>query len=167
MTTRACLRGRNAVLGVLESKIGLFQRDVASWGVRPACCAHQHATHSTRCPLHTSAAQDWTHSQYWSTRIHYKDAQHFLPASLEFEGARSWSSVAAKQDDAKADSKKDAEPSDGQILSQLLKHIWPSDNFEFRGRVVGALALLAGSKLLNIQVRIVQHASVVMYLHVL
>lgn len=43
------------------------------------------------------------------------------------------------------------EPSDQHILRQLLVHLWPKDNPEFRTRVVGALGLLVGSKLLNIQ----------------
>jgi hypothetical protein len=44
-------------------------------------------------------------------------------------------------------------PSDQKIVQNLLVHIWPSDNPEFRWRVVGALGLLIGSKFLNIQVR--------------
>ena len=154
MASRACCsRGRNTLLGLLENDIGLLQREVTSSGVRPARCAYQY---TARCTLHTSVAQDWTHSLAWSNHIHNRYHQHFLPANVRVGGPQSWASVAAKQDDAKADPRKVTEPSDGQILSELLVHIWPPDNFEFRGRVVGALALLAGSKLLNIQVRIVQ-----------
>jgi hypothetical protein len=42
---------------------------------------------------------------------------------------------------------------DRDILRHLLGYVWPHDNPEFRWRVSGALALLFGSKLLNIQVR--------------
>ena len=45
------------------------------------------------------------------------------------------------------------EPSDKQILLQLFTYVWPADNPEFKRRVSGALVLLAGSKILNIQVR--------------
>jgi hypothetical protein len=41
---------------------------------------------------------------------------------------------------------------DRDILKHLLSYVWPNDNPEFRWRVSGALALLFGSKLLNIQV---------------
>lgn len=155
LTRSCCWRGRNVVLGLLESSTSFWQREAASWvGVRSAPArfagAHQHAT---QCPHHTSATQDWTSSLSRSSRIHSKHAQHSLSTG---SGIRErWSSVVAKQEDGKSEPKSEAtaaEPSDREILSQLLVHIWPPDNFEFRGRVVGALALLAGSKLLNIQV---------------
>ena len=41
---------------------------------------------------------------------------------------------------------------DQQIIRQLFGYVWPADNPEFKRRVAGALALLLGSKLLNIQV---------------
>ena len=52
----------------------------------------------------------------------------------------------------KAEASAAADLSDRHILRQLLVHLWPKDNPEFRTRVVGALGLLVGSKLLNIQV---------------
>eukprot|EP00892_Ulva_mutabilis_P004061 jgi/Ulvmu1/2026/UM120_0022.1 len=69
----------------------------------------------------------------------------------QYRGCRPISSMATGATE-KSDSTTEHEPSDQHILKQLLVHLWPKDNPEFRTRVVGALGLLVGSKLLNIQV---------------
>lgn len=50
------------------------------------------------------------------------------------------------------------ELSDTAIIKQLAGYIWPKGNLDYKLRVTFALALLAGSKVLNIQVCIPGHA---------
>lgn len=162
MTARAaCSRGRNVALGLLE---GSLEGNVSLWnrgaalvsGVRGARCGAQqtcaHLAASTRCSTHTSPNPYWTHNLSQSKHMHSRYALHSSPACWGPGSSRSWSSVAAKLGAKPGEKAESAEPSDRVILSKLLVHIWPPDNLEFRARVVGALALLAGSKLLNIQV---------------
>jgi ATP-binding cassette, subfamily B (MDR/TAP), member 7 len=49
--------------------------------------------------------------------------------------------------------KPSTELTDKQIVGNLLGYVWPAGNAEFKVRVIGAVGLLLGSKLLNIQVR--------------
>jgi hypothetical protein len=157
MSSRACSRGKNAMLSLLEGQANWKKASflVGSEGAALARCAN--AVHSSRCHLHTSATQHWADSLSQPSSVHSTALQHYVTARSAFRGVRSWSSAAVvtnqENDKPKQEhGKPQAELSDRYILSQLLIHIWPPDNFEFRGRVVGALGLLGGSKLLNIQV---------------
>ncbi|KAG5585983.1 hypothetical protein H5410_046417 [Solanum commersonii] len=42
--------------------------------------------------------------------------------------------------------------SNARIISTLAKYLWMKDNFEFRFRVIAALSLLVGAKVVNVQV---------------
>nr|XP_016508429.1 PREDICTED: ABC transporter B family member 25, mitochondrial-like isoform X2 [Nicotiana tabacum] len=42
--------------------------------------------------------------------------------------------------------------SDAKIISTLAKYLWMKDNYEFRFRVIAALTLLVGAKVVNVQV---------------
>lgn len=87
------------------------------------------------------------HHRYSINSPHFKDPWHVSTR----QPGKAISSMATGAKD-KSDPPAEAELSDQHILRELLVHLWPKDNPEFRTRVVGALGLLVGSKLLNIQV---------------
>jgi hypothetical protein len=82
----------------------------------------------------------------------------FAPAALCAPSAGSYSHAVrafqslSSSSQAAAD-KPSTELTDKQIVGNLLGYVWPAGNTEFKVRVIGAVGLLLGSKLLNIQVR--------------
>ncbi|XP_060216924.1 ABC transporter B family member 25, mitochondrial [Lycium barbarum] len=56
-----------------------------------------------------------------------------------------------KKEEPEAAAKSD-QISDARIISTLAKYLWMKDNFEFRFRVIAALTLLVGAKVVNVQV---------------
>jgi hypothetical protein len=139
------------MLSTLKSQVELWRKTSFFVGKEGAVLARfAYARRATKCQLHTSATQRWTDCLSQPSSIQKTCHRSCITERFAFGGLRSWSSapVATKKEDGQPP----AELSDRYILSRLLVHIWPPDNYEFRGRVVGALALLAGSKLLNIQV---------------
>lgn len=56
-----------------------------------------------------------------------------------------------KKEETEAAAKSD-HISDARIISTLAKYLWMKDNFEFRFRVIAALSLLVGAKVVNVQV---------------
>lgn len=57
-----------------------------------------------------------------------------------------------KQNEMVKNGSADEEIADVKILRSLMKYLWLKDNFEFRMRVVLALGLLIGAKVINVQV---------------
>lgn len=147
MTSLACSRGRNVARALLDNS-ELF------WGIashRDSAARLGWVAGTTSC-FHTSATPVWGDNGSRCNRAGTHACQIPLHGVTELRTQQRWASVTANQNDPKVRAKSEVELSDRAILSKLLVHIWPPDNLEFRGRVVGALALLGGSKLLNIQV---------------
>ncbi|KAI9007450.1 P-loop containing nucleoside triphosphate hydrolase protein [Phycomyces nitens] len=60
--------------------------------------------------------------------------------------------ITPKVADILAETPKHRNATDWAIIRQLMKYIWPKDDFGVKARVVIALSLLLGGKLLNVQV---------------
>lgn len=100
--------------------------------------------------LRSHAQSKASPSLYHSDSLRLSHRQDWRHVSTP-QPVRAISSMATGAQD-KSDPPAEADLSDRHILRELLVHLWPKDNPEFRTRVVGALGLLVGSKLLNIQV---------------
>jgi hypothetical protein len=77
------------------------------------------------------------------------------PVGLEFTNITRCSSSAMKQQKSGRDAKSLEKPDDGndwKIIKKLGVYIWPSGDSGTKVRIMGALSLLLGGKLLNIQV---------------
>ncbi|RDY07962.1 ABC transporter B family member 25, partial [Mucuna pruriens] len=68
------------------------------------------------------------------------------------EGSQSQSQKDASSTIAKPPAPPSGQVADVKILRTLASYLWMKDNFEFRVRVVVALSLLVGAKVLNVQV---------------
>ncbi|KAI9321308.1 P-loop containing nucleoside triphosphate hydrolase protein [Dichotomocladium elegans] len=78
---------------------------------------------------------------FWSSRQLFQEAKEVTK-----QVAKSAGTSIAKE------TTKERNATDLAIIKQLMKYIWPKDDFGVKARVVIALSLLVGGKLLNVQV---------------
>jgi hypothetical protein len=145
---RACHRGGQCV----DTVFSLLRRESFHHQAPLSVFSHRDVGYCVPCSVASQSCRNRAQAappaqlhQHYHVGSGHAQSGNAPPAAT---WSRSWSSASAPLKEHEQDS----EPSERYILKQLLVHVWPPDNLEFRGRVVGALGLLLGSKLLNIQV---------------
>ncbi|KAL2317342.1 hypothetical protein Fmac_031218 [Flemingia macrophylla] len=120
-------------------------------------------THRT-CPSLLFAVKGFLSDSSPSSSSHGRVPRPYLPLPSSTVDGRALFSTSTKTDDGSQSQKaassiitKPSPPPGGQvadvkILRTLASYLWMKDNLEFRFRVVAALGLLVGAKVLNVQV---------------
>lgn len=147
-----CFRAGELLLHKAENMI------LNSQALKPTTYLH----HQYRIPtrrLSTNKRNPWDSSRTSSTG--FKQIKAFIsdfPAKTPPDGKPNGYAMFSTSDGG---SKKPVETqaaaegdqiSDARIISTLAKYLWMKDNFEFRFRVIAALTLLVGAKVVNVQV---------------
>ncbi|XP_027940057.1 ABC transporter B family member 25, mitochondrial isoform X1 [Vigna unguiculata] len=133
------------------------------------CCSHGYgisfnAPKHRACPGLLFAVKGFLSDSSNSNSPHGRVPRPHLPHPSSSVDGRAFFSTSAKDDGNQSQkaasstipkpppSLPDGKVADVKILRTLASYLWMKDNFEFRVRVIAALGLLVGAKVLNVQV---------------